>query len=393
MRLLTQTILCAVTVVGIIGLGCGARTQLGEPTQTRDQVTDPVQVERDCRATYAGPSARSGTLGAVPYPSMLEGIGDFSLGWDGTLWFSAVLPNAEHSVGHLSTIGKAEVFPLPLGTTPAFLDIGSDHAFWLVDNLSPHIVRIDLAGQVSEFELPHPVPTTGHLTLGNDGRLWYGSLNTSAVGSVSARGAISEYGVPNGFFPGPLPSPDGLLIVSNPPCEGCPFILDRLSNDGVFHSYSPLPEIRCVSLSRNGDLWLSSSSTLMRIGAAGSSATYPLPAKWRNACPDELTEGAGGDVWFRWRDVDDKIGRFSAGTLTDYSLEPESRPRNLVYGPDANLWFIETGRNQIARLSKSGAFSEFSPSKPDSQLSSLTLGSDCNLWIEQTAKRVEFIRP
>jgi streptogramin lyase len=56
---------------------------------------------------------------------------------------------------------------------------------------------------------------------------------------------------------------------------------------------------------------------------------------------------------------------------------PDPRPVSMTVGPDGNLWFTQSGRNKIGRVTPAGVFTEFPvPWAPHW----ITTGADSNLW-------------
>ena len=77
-------------------------------------------------------------------------------------------------------------------------------------------------------------------------------------------------------------------------------------------------------------------------------------------------------------------------TVTEFPLpHPESRPYTIVAGPDGNLWFTESWRGAIGRITPTGTITEFELDDPDSQPYGITLGADGNLWFtERIANKI-----
>ena len=82
-------------------------------------------------------------------------------------------------------------------------------------------------------------------------------------------------------------------------------------------------------------------------------------------------------------------------TVTEFPLpHPESRPYTIVAGPDGNLWFTESWRGAIGRITPTGTITEFELDDPDSQPYGITLGADGNLWFtERIANKIGRITP
>jgi streptogramin lyase len=111
------------------------------------------------------------------------------------------------------------------------------------------------------------------------------------------------------------------------------------------------------------------------------------------ALPNQITAGPDGNLWFT--EGAGAISRITpSGTITEFStgLNPESRPSDIVAGPDGNLWFTDNeggapGTPAIGRITTSGTITEFSTglNQEDEPISlqeprNLIVGPDGNLW-------------
>ena len=110
--------------------------------------------------------------------------------------------------------------------------------------------------------------------------------------------------------------------------------------------------------------------------------------------PAEITLGPDGNLWFT-ENRRDQIGRITpSGAITEFSLGSLSSPIGITTGPDGNLWFTEQSGNRIGRITTSGSIVEFSIPTADSQPFVITLGSDGNLWFtEFTGGKIGRITP
>jgi sugar lactone lactonase YvrE len=75
------------------------------------------------------------------------------------------------------------------------------------------------------------------------------------------------------------------------------------------------------------------------------------------------------------------------GKITEFPLPtPGAQPYGIVRGPDGNIWFTESGANQIGRINPTtGIIQEFPiDSAGSDQAESITVGPDSNLWFTLT---------
>src|SRR2546422_55404 len=86
---------------------------------------------------------------------------------------------------------------------------------------------------------------------------------------------------------------------------------------------------------------------------------YPLPAAGHSE-PDMITAGPDGNLWFT-EAAGNKIARITtSGAITEYPVPTANGfPVGITFGLDFNLWFTEGGGNKIGRITTSGAITEY----------------------------------
>lgn len=63
---------------------------------------------------------------------------------------------------------------------------------------------------------------------------------------------------------------------------------------------------------------------------------------------------------------------------------PDARPTIIARGPDANVWFCESGAGKIGRLStRDGTLAEFPLPDKDAMPIGIVAGADGNLWFTE----------
>jgi virginiamycin B lyase len=83
------------------------------------------------------------------------------------------------------------------------------------------------------------------------------------------------------------------------------------------------------------------------------------------------------------------------GTITVFPLpEPDSELYGIAAGPDGNLWFTDSGRTEIGRISPDGTVVACAVPTPDSLPRGIALGADGNLWFaEWTGNKIGRLTP
>jgi streptogramin lyase len=132
--------------------------------------------------------------------------------------------------------------------------------------------------------------------------------------------------------------------------------------------------------------------------AAGSLSSYT--GGLAGTSPSSITEGPEGNLWFtagagNLEDSMPMIGRSTtSGAITtfDAGLGTGSSPHDITAGPDGNLWFTDSpvygrGTAAIGRITPSGTITEFTNAKDEegnpielSEPRDILAGPDGNLW-------------
>jgi len=124
---------------------------------------------------------------------------------------------------------------------------------------------------------------------------------------------------------------------------------------------------------------------------------FPIP---HNSYPMDITSGPDGNIWFTesWRNT---IGRMTPnGTLTEFPLSSINNRSltSITTGPDGNLWFTYSPpyENKIGKITPNGTITEFTIPPYDSTkaLWDITTGPDGNLWFtERQGNQIGRITP
>jgi virginiamycin B lyase len=88
----------------------------------------------------------------------------------------------------------------------------------------------------------------------------------------------------------------------------------------------------------------------------GSFTLYPIPTA--GGFPLGLTRGPDGNLWFTER-LADKVARMTpSGAFTEWDLVPGAFPNRIVTGPDGALCFAELRGGNIGRITTAGQLTE-----------------------------------
>jgi virginiamycin B lyase len=168
-------------------------------------------------------------------------------------------------------------------------------------------------------------------------------------------------------------------------------VIRRLSVNGTWREFAvPLPAYS-ITQGPDKDMWFVDSARIGRLTPGGTVTRFSLGAQSR---PGDIVLGPDDALWFS--DLDgDAIGRISAsGEVTTFSLPQKSRPFSMTLGPDNHLWFTASGLNRIGRISTAGQLAEFDLPSPHSGVNQITQGPDGNLWFtESDGGRIGRITP
>jgi virginiamycin B lyase len=109
-----------------------------------------------------------------------------------------------------------------------------------------------------------------------------------------------------------------------------------------------------------------------------------------NGGPEGIAAGPDGALWFT-ETGKDKIGRITTtGAITEFAIPTAgSQPIGITAGPDGALWFAENSGNKIGRITTGGTITEFAVPTAGGFPFSIAAGPDGALWFtEQFGKKI-----
>jgi virginiamycin B lyase len=134
----------------------------------------------------------------------------------------------------------------------------------------------------------------------------------------------------------------------------------------------------------DGNLWVTEPGIdrIARITPAGTVTEFTLPAGRE---PTDIV-AAAGLIFFTERSGD-RIGRLDPSAANVQASIVEfivpgvgSRPTEITVGPDGNLWFVQSGSDQVGQMTPGGVITEHGIQNPVG----IASGSDGAIWITDT---------
>jgi virginiamycin B lyase len=213
-------------------------------------------------------------------------------GSDGNVWFPDY---ANDRIGKITPKGKMTYVDLEHDASPLAIAAGSDGALWFTEDFPDKIGRVTTAGQVTTFNARFGAYD---IVAGPDGNLWFNDhkgdiwkMTTSGTMTLVRRKATTG----NLWSIG-----TGIWFTAS----GNPNTLDELSTDGKIEKSYPEP-LQCspsaLAGSPAGALWYVDEeyNCVARLGASGQIDIVPTYSRKENsAVYGGIVFGPNNDVWF-----------------------------------------------------------------------------------------------
>ena len=170
------------------------------------------------------------------------------------------------------------------------------------------------------------------------------------------------------------------LALAAAPALGAPTIAEYGAGTGATPG--------AVAAGTDGGVWFvdeAKPGAIGRIATSGSVARYTTGLT-RDATFGALTAGPGG-MWFT-ETSKNKIGRVStSGTITEFAGSSHDKPVGITAGADGALWYTAQGKNgAIVRMTSAGKTTEFTAGLTTSSLpQDIVAGPDNALWFTEPA--------
>jgi streptogramin lyase len=252
---------------------------------------------------------------------------------------------------------------------------------------------------VTEFASGLPQPK--QITPGPDGNLWFVSTEaTPGVGAVAkiapASGAVTAYLTNAAPRTNPVlvddivAGADGNLWFTGREAGGFPMV-GTITPAGMFFADDLIGSSgAAITSGPDGNIW------------TGGNFLDVIDAVWRQAAvttsvtisttPRALVSGPDANLWLAASNGSGAalIGRVVPNdpgneVLTEFPVMSPGHLNDIAVGPDGNLWFTDTGSNQIGRISTTGTIVKFAVPTAASGVHGIIAAPDGNLWFTENA--------
>jgi streptogramin lyase len=280
-------------------------------------------------------------------------------GPDGNVYFSSGLAN---NVASISPSGGVKVYDTtsvsPHG--PSGLTLGPDGNIWFDELFANAIGEVNITtGKVTAIQnasgsLTAPVT----LTMGPDKNIWTNSFDGEIQKVNATTGAIATYKY-SGSGSGQIISFNGQLYFAS----GTQ--IDRVTIGGVFGTPIKMPSggtVQGLTVGPDGNLWFTeganggSSDFFGYVTKSNTVKEFPIATTYGSVMG--IAAPADGNIYFR--DGTNLIGVNTAGKIIatqDLGSGSDTSSKEVIAGPDGNLWFNEGFNDQIGVAYVAGAIS------------------------------------
>jgi virginiamycin B lyase len=292
---------------------------------------------------------------------------------------------AMRSAAQAAPVGKLTQFKVPTpNSEPRSITNGSDGNLWFTEGneiFTPNpddpdaggtthrnIGRITPAGEITEFRIEDGIGPNECFCLPNDivqgpGGVLYFTTNNPGLGRITTSGVVLPFVAPE----------NSLANGAGIDAHGTDVWYADFNNDslwrydttdttsGSFTQFN-VPEPSDVAVAEDGIVWFTVPLEQGGIGRLDP-ATGNVTVTATDLVPRQLTIAADGDIWFTARFTPQGVGRLvpapgtATGEVTEFPLANVG-PQDIAASPDGSVWFTQTTKGNIARITDDGVITE-----------------------------------
>jgi virginiamycin B lyase len=281
---------------------------------------------------------------------------------------------------HPAPIGALKQYQLPTAdSAPRYIATGSDGNRWFTESsefLPATIGRITPSGAVTEFGPACPFCILNDIAQGPGNILYYTS-NDPILGRITT----------SGDFLDPVPMPQSDAVAGNIAAHGNRIWITDFNGDNLWRytigtgrfTQFPVSQPADVAVDAAGIVWFTAPDE-PGIGRLDPQ-TGALSLTATEGFPREIAVAANGEIWFTERFVPLAVGRLdpATNTVTEFPVTPGVGPEGITASPDGSIWFTQTTKGNVARITDDGVITEAKAVKR-SEPFGITVDADADPW-------------
>jgi virginiamycin B lyase len=291
----------------------------------------------------------------------------------------AIALGAMLSAAQAAPFASLKQFRVPTDNSqPRSITNGSDGNRWFTlgtENVPSKIGRITPAGDIIEFGPACDTCIVTDIIQGPSDVLYYTS-NDPILGRITTDGVILD----------PIEIPNSIAVAGDLAVDGNEIWFTDFNNDslwrydvgsGQFTQFN-VPEPHDAVVDAAGFVWFTAPLE-PGIGRLNPETREVMVTK-TTLIPRQLTIATDGDIWFTARFTPQGMGRVvpATGAVTEFPLTNVG-PEGIAASPDGPVWFTQTTKGNIARITDDGVITEGKVVK-NSEPFGITVTPDGDPW-------------
>jgi streptogramin lyase len=270
----------------------------------------------------------------------------------------AIALGAMLSAAQAAPVGTLKQYKVPTANSqPRSITNGSDGNRWFTlgtEFVPSKIGRITPAGDITEFGPACADCIVTDIIQGPNNVLYYTS-NDPILGRITTSGTILD----------PIEIPNSNALAGDLAVHVNEIWFTDFNNDSLWRynvvsgqfTQFDVPEPHDAVVDAAGFVWFTAplEPGIGRLDPATGAVTVTQT----NLIPRQLTIAADGDIWFTARFVPQGVGRLvpATGAVTEFPLTNVG-PEGIAASPDRTVWFTQTTKGNIARITDTGVITE-----------------------------------